>query len=104
VKASEKHAVAWDMRGRTKDTTIEIERLHTDIVEQKLRHDGNAAVKQHFYNARRRPNNFGVTVGKESRESPKKIDSVPSVMLARTARRLVIPKLRKPKTGKAMFV
>jgi hypothetical protein len=104
VKASEKHAVAWDMRGRTKDTTIEIERLHTDIVEQKIRHDGNAAVNQHFYNARRRPNNFGVTVGKESRESPKKIDSVPSVMLARTARRLVIPKLRKAKTGKAMFV
>jgi hypothetical protein len=29
VKASEKHAIAWDMRGRTKDTTIEIERLHT---------------------------------------------------------------------------
>jgi hypothetical protein len=41
VKASEKHAVAWDMRGRTKDTTLEIERLHTDIVEQAFRHDGN---------------------------------------------------------------
>lgn len=104
VKASEKHAVAWDMRGRTKDTTYEIERLHTDIVEKAFRHDGNLAVRQHFHNARRRPNNFGITVGKETRESPHKIDSVPAVMLARTARRLVIPKLRRAKTGKAMFV
>jgi hypothetical protein len=104
VKASEKHAVAWDMRGRTKDTTYEIERLHTDIIEQAFRHDGNPAVRQHFHNARRRPNNFGITVGKETRESPKKIDSVPAVMLARTARRLALGKQRKPKTGNAMFV
>jgi hypothetical protein len=104
VKASEKHAVAWDMRGRTKDTTYEIERLHTDIVEQAFRHDGNLVVRQHFHNARRRPNNFGVTVGKETRESPRKIDSVPAVMLARTARRLVLPKIRRPKSGKFMAV
>jgi hypothetical protein len=104
VKASEKHAVAWDMRGRTKDTTVEIERLHTDIVEKAFWHDGNAVVGQHFHNARRRPNNFGTTVGKESRESPRKIDSVPAVMLARTARRLALPKMKRKKTGKFMAV
>lgn len=104
VKASEKHPIAWDMRGRKKDTTIETERLHSDIVEQAFRHDGDPTVRQHFHNARRRPNNFGIAVAKEHRMSQRKIDAVPAVMLARTARRLALGKQRKPKTGKTMFV
>jgi hypothetical protein len=102
VKASAKHAIAWDMRARQKDTTIEIERLQNEIVVGAFRHDGNPVVKQHFYNARRQPNSWGITVRKEHRESARKIDGVPSVMLARTARRL-LPRKRK-KTGKATFV
>jgi hypothetical protein len=102
VKASAKHPIAWDMRARQKDATIEIERLHTEIVEKAFRHDGNAAVRQHFHNARRQPNAWGVTVRKEHRESSRKIDGVPSTMLARTARRLL--GRRKKKTGKAVFV
>jgi phage terminase large subunit-like protein len=102
IKASARHAIAWDMRAKQKDTTVEIERLHNEIVEKAFRHDGDKAVRQHFHNARRRPNNFGTTVGKEHRESKRKIDAVPATMLARTARRLLGP--RKQKTGKAVFV
>jgi hypothetical protein len=102
VKATARHAIAWDMRGRQKETTLEIERLHTEVVEGAFRYDGNPAVRQHFHNARRRPNAWGVTVGKEHRESPRKIDAVPATMLARTARRM-LPVKRK-KTGKAVFV
>jgi hypothetical protein len=102
IKASVKHAIAWDMRAKQKDTTVEIERLHSEIVEKNFRHDGNKTVRQHFHNARRRPNNFGTTVGKEHRESKRKIDAVPAVMLARTARRLLGP--QKKKTGKAVFI
>lgn len=102
IKASVKHAIAYDMRARQKETTIEIERLHSEIVEEVFKHDGNAAVKQHFHNARRWPNAWGVTIRKEHRESARKIDSCVSTMLARTARRLIGK--RKPKTGKAVFI
>jgi hypothetical protein len=44
VKASRSTPIAWDMRGRQKDTTIEIERLHDEIVEKAFRHDGNPRV------------------------------------------------------------
>ncbi|MCU1500573.1 MAG: Terminase [Acidimicrobiales bacterium] len=105
TKASQKHAVAWDMRSRTKDFTIECERLHDEIVEKAFRHDGDPRARQHFHNARRRPNAWGVSVGKEHRESPHKIDSVPATVLARMARRLVLtsPKRRPRRSGKAVF-
>lgn len=106
VKATAKHAIAWDMRGHKKDATIETERLHDEIVEKKFRHDGDRRVRQHFHNARRRPNQWGVTVGKEHRESKRKIDSVPAVMLARMARRLVLanPKRKTKRSGNAVFI
>lgn len=105
VKATARHAVAWDMRGRTKEFTVEVERLHDEIIEAAFRHDGDPRVRQHFHNARRRPNAWGVSVGKEHRMSARKIDSVPAVTLARTARRLVLAsgKLRKKRSGRAVF-
>lgn len=106
VKATAKHPIAWDMRGRQKEATIEIERLHDEIAEAAFKHDGNPRVRQHFHNARRFPNAWGVTVRKEHRESARKIDSVPAVMLARAARRLVLaqPKRRRRRrSGKASF-
>jgi len=106
VKATAKHAVAWDMRGHQKETTIEIEALHTAIEEKAFRHDGNPRTAQHFHNARRWPNTWGVTVRKEHRESKRKIDAVPATMLARLARWRVVsnPKRKRRKTGKAVFI
>jgi phage terminase large subunit-like protein len=94
------------MRGHKKEATIEIERLHDEIVEKKFKHDGNKRTAQHFYNARRRPNSWGVTIGKEHRESARKVDSVPAEMLARMGRRLVLanPRRKKKRSGKAVFV
>jgi hypothetical protein len=102
VKAGPKHAVAWDMRGRQKETTAEIERLQNEILEGAFRHDGHPLVRQHFHNARRRPNNFGVNVGKEHRESKRKVDGVFSTCLARTARRLLLmtKRPRRKRTGR----
>ena len=106
IKATAKHAIAWDMRGHRKDATIEHERLHDEIVEKALEHDGNKRTAQHFHNARRRPNQWGVTVGKEHRESKRKIDAVPATMLARMARRLVLAsgKRKKKRSGEATFI
>lgn len=102
IKAVARHPIAWDMRAKLKESTIEIERLHDEIVEGTFKHDGHPMVRQHFHNARRRPNQWGVTVGKEHRESARKIDAVPATMLARTARRLI--PTRKRRSGKAVFV
>lgn len=105
VKATARHAVAWDMRGRTKEFTVEAERLRTEIEQGSFRHDGHPLVRQHFHNARRAPNAWGVSVRKEHRESPRKIDAVPATALARTARRLVLtsPNRRRRRSGRARF-
>lgn len=102
TKPSPKHAVAWDMRVKKKETTIEVERLHDEIVEGQFRHDGHPLVRQHFHNARRRPDQWGVSVGKEHRESSRKVDGVLSTVLARAARRGVLDKQRRrrKRTGK----
>jgi hypothetical protein len=106
VKANVRHAVAWDMRTRTKEFTVECERLHDEIVEGVFSHDGNARVRQHFANARRRPNAWGQSVGKEHRESARKIDAVPATVLARLARRLVVASGKTPRkrSGRSVIV
>jgi hypothetical protein len=107
VKAAVRQPVAWDMRGRLRDFTSACERMHAAIVERSLTHDGAAKMRQHFHNARRRPNRFGVSVGKEHRESQRKIDSVPAAILARLARLdyLATPdsRRRKKRSGRAAF-
>lgn len=108
VKASPRHAVAWDMRGRLGQFTPACERLHAAIVSGTLSHDGSAMMRQHFHNARRRPNRWGVGVGKEHRESARKIDAVPAAVLARLARAdylaLPVHRRRRRRTGKAAFL
>lgn len=111
------HKIAFDIRGRTKEFTLACERLHSAILasheeavlageehrdaERRLTQCGSARFRQHVHNARRAPNQWGVSVRKEHRESAKKIDSVPAAVLARLARQkyLALPesKRRKPK-------
>jgi phage terminase large subunit-like protein len=96
------------MRANQKVFTLEgVERLHNEITEQAFRHDGDLQVRQHVHNARRRPNAWGVSFGKEHRESRRKVDSVPAIILARMARRayLNLPpaKQRRKRTGRAEF-
>lgn len=108
VKASPRHGVAWDMRGRLAQFTAACERLYAAILERQVSHDGSTMMRQHFHNARRRPNRFGIGVGKEHRESSRKIDAVPAAVLARLARAdyLALPegRRRRKRTGKASFL
>ncbi len=105
--AGPKHKLAWDMRGRKKEFTLEgAERAHNEITERAFRHDGDARVRQHVHNARRRPNAWGVSFGKEHRESSRKIDALPALILARMARRayLALPESkRRRKRQRASF-
>jgi hypothetical protein len=83
-------AIAWDMRARTYDFTMACELVETEITERAFTHDGDSRVSRHVTNARRRPNRWGVSIGKESPDSPRKIDAAVCVIGARMVRRIVL--------------
>lgn len=107
TKASGRNRVAWDMRGRQRESTQMAEAMHNAILERTLTHDGNGVASQYVYNARRRPNQYGVTFGKEHRESARKVDWLAAAMLARQARQdyMILPdkQKRRHRTGRARF-
>lgn len=108
VKASNTHRIAFDMRSRSKDFTRAAESFHAAVIDGVLTHDGDPTLAQHVYNARRRPNQHGVTFGKEHRESSRKVDALAAAVLARRARAdyLALPETRRrrKRSGKASFL
>lgn len=93
------HLVIWDMRlpQHLKAFTEACERTRGDLVDQRMFHNCPQAgvagasgpgvrMRQHVLNARRRPNKFGVSIGKEHRESRKKIDAAVCMVGARMMR------------------
>lgn len=113
VKATSRNAIAFDMRTREKEFVLEgAVRVRQEIREGRFRHDGHRMVRVHIHNARAQEREFGenlsgATVGKESRRSPRKIDSAPAGILSRMAWRLycALPpsKQRRKRTGRASF-
>lgn len=86
VKAEGRDAISFDMRGSIKRVVRANERLMQTIFDGKIRHDGDLALTRHVLNARRRTNNaFGVAFGKESADSPKKVDLYACLVLAHEA-------------------
>lgn len=95
--------IAWDMRSRNYDFTLACELTETEINEATFRHDGDSRVTRHVGNARRRPNRYGVSIGKETPDSPKKIDAAVCVIGARMVRRLALasPKYKNRKKSRS---
>jgi hypothetical protein len=79
--------IAWDMRSATLDFTRAVELCEAEIIEGGFHHDDNPILARHVGNMRRRPNRWGVSVGKESRSSPLKIDAGVCMIGARMVRR-----------------
>lgn len=90
IKATTRHAVAWDMRGHGAETVRAVEALHRSIIDGEAPHDDEPRLRRHVLNGRRRPNRYGVSFGKETRESPKKVDALAAYVLARMARTRVL--------------
>ncbi|MEU4568674.1 terminase [Micromonospora sp. NPDC023956] len=90
IKATTRHTVAWDMRSHQGDTVRAVEALHRAYIDEEVPHNGDAKLRRHVLNARRRPNRWGVSFGKETRESPKKVDALAALLLARMARTRVL--------------
>lgn len=100
--------IAWDMRGKTLDFTKACELTLAEIDERRFTHDGDSRIHRHVVNARRRPNRFGTSIGKESRDSARKIDAAVCVIGARMVRRLVLASRannskKRERTGGAAF-
>ncbi|MCQ9385126.1 terminase [Brevibacterium moorei] len=87
IKASPKSPIGWDMRGGGEKITRANESLMTRVFDGSFQHNGNRVLRKHALNARRRENRWGVTFGKESRESPLKVDGYAATILAEMAYR-----------------
>lgn len=90
VQASSRSPVGWDMRNRLQVLTLATESVVALITDAKLRHVNDPALTRHVLNARRRPNRWGVSFAKESRESPRKVDGFAAMQLADMARQAVL--------------
>lgn len=112
----DRHACMWDMVSatRTKLFTEACERALSDIEERALPWDGNGILRQHVRNAYRRPNQYGIGIGKQSQSTLRLIDLAVCMVGARMVRRMYealpegkrrqpkrmvlwAPKMRKPK-------
>lgn len=94
-----KHPIIWDMRSRihTKQFTEAAERTETDVAEGNLTHDGHALLVQHVRNARRAPNEYGISLAKEHRESARKVDGAVAMVGARLMWRFYLTQLEQQK-------
>lgn len=96
--------IAWDMRSKVHEFTIECELVEAEIIDGVFTHDGDSRVARHVGNARRRPNRWGVSIGKESPASRRKIDAAVCVIGARMVRRRVLaaPEPKGKRAGRVL--
>lgn len=73
------------MRGNAHALTMSHEAMIREIKDGRLTHNGDRTLRRHALNVRGRENKYGLSYGKESRESPKKIDGYAALHLAFTA-------------------
>jgi hypothetical protein len=99
-------SIAWDMRSHVHDFTMACEMTFTEITESKpgdlaFTHDGDSRLARHVINARRHPNRSGVSISKETRSSPRKIDAAVCMIGARMVRRLYLASEQAKKPAKS---
>lgn len=95
--------IAWDMRGHLKEFTLSAELTEAEIRDQGLTHDGDSRLARHVANCRRKHNQYGVTVRKESRDSPLKIDGAVCLIGVRHVRRLALAAAPKRKRSGRVY-
>lgn len=95
--------IGWDMRSKLYDFTRAAEACLAEILEKQFSHDGSSVIGRHVTNARNRANRWGYSIGKETPDSPHKIDAAVCVIGARMVRRLVLasPEWEKRKSKSA---
>ena len=111
------HSVLFDMRiktvggqDRNRQFTQAAMQVVIDIEENGpavFTWDGDGRLMTHAHNAKRRPNPWGVSLGKVTRDSDKHVDLAVCMVGARMGRRIVLNsgkvRMRRAGTGKAVF-
>lgn len=88
---SPKRPIAYDMRGHQEETIRGHEAFMRDVLDRRIWHNGDPILRKHALNARRRTENrYGISFGKESRESPNKIDAYAATICAYLALRALL--------------
>jgi hypothetical protein len=84
--------IAWDMRSHSREFALAAEMVEAEIIDGKFTHDDNPVLARHIGNARRYETrwNGAISVKKETRDSPKKIDGCVAVIGARMVYRLAL--------------
>lgn len=82
--------IAWDMRGHVYEFAKATEAVLEEIIGQEFAHDGDLMLAAHVANARRRDIRGATGIGKESKDSPRKIDGAVAMIGARMLRRVVL--------------
>lgn len=80
------HPIRADMRGNQQRFTQAHESLVAAVQHGMLKHDGNRTLRRHALNAHIRMNRHGMSFGKESKHSIRKIDAYAALLLADMAR------------------
>jgi hypothetical protein len=101
------NAVLFDMRlshrggrERLQSFTDQAQRTAAEIDEEgTLTHDGHPVLRLHVHQARRRPNQWGMSLSKQTRDSSKLVDLAVAMVGSRLGRRLVLNR-PKSETGK----
>jgi hypothetical protein len=92
------NSVMFDMRNSQRGGVLR-NQLFTEVAmltvreideDAAFRHDGHAALRTHTHNAKRRPNQWGYTLGKASRDSHQLVDLAVCMVGARMGRGLVL--------------
>jgi hypothetical protein len=70
------HSIAFDMLKPTMQQLFQpaVSQLAEDLESGEALHHGGARLEQHMKNARRWEGRYGITIGKEKRSSPRKVD------------------------------
>jgi len=96
--------IAWDMRSHDREFTMAAELVEAEINDLAFTHDGHPDLTDHVQNARRHDGRWGISVRKETPNSPDKIDACVCMIGARMARRLVIANGPKEESSEAFFL
>lgn len=104
VKASPGKPIAFDMRGQTKQFSLDCEKFLDAVLERSVMHNGSPILKQHIQNAHRNPTTYGtVSIRKATKDSPRKIDAAVCAVLAYASRQDYVMN-NKSRSGKVMVL
>lgn len=98
VPATPGKQIAFDMRGQTKQFSLDCERFVGAVLDKELFHNGDPMMRQHILNAKRHPTTYDtISIRKESKDSSRKIDIAVCCVLAFGARQdFLVSKNNKP--------